>query len=144
MGVSLEESVAEYSCTAAGLLVAPPPSFYTTTITTVGTAAHSYPPASSPRGALAVPVARQLPPRSLIGRWHGSVPLPDPASCTDCRRRLVFHADPSPLPAAIARQHRHPCLRGIWLARAGWPKPAGPGFCESGAATMGSTNYFFF
>lgn len=87
--VSLEESVAEWLCTAAGSgLLVPPLLLH-----------HHYyfhhhhrplSPAPHPRllpcTALRLPslgnCLRALPACSVIGRWHGGVPLPDPASCT--------------------------------------------------------------
>lgn len=76
---------------------------------------------------------RILPACSVIGRWHGGVPLPDPASCADyCL--LVFQCTP------ISHSHPHthtysppPCSRcqathlGIpasWEFH--WPEQDGP------------------
>lgn len=95
--VSLEEKVAECSCTAAGF--APP---CTTTISTLDPPLLSCLP---PLAALRLPSLGNcllpLPACLVIGRWHGGVPLPDLASCTHYCLLMFQHT----LPLSYERVH---------------------------------------
>lgn len=92
-GVSLEESVAEWLCTAAGSGLSVPPHTHFPLLLLQHYQQHHYnlglssPFLSLARTALWLPLLgnclRILPACSVIGRWHGSMPLPDPASCAD-------------------------------------------------------------
>lgn len=99
--VSLEESVAEWLCTAAGsgLSASPPPAPLPLLPPQPPLPVKPLPPRFLPRTALQLPLLgnclHPLPACSVIGRWHGGVPLPDPASCTDyCL--LMFQHTPTP------------------------------------------------
>lgn len=117
--VSLEESLAERLCTAAGCGLLVPPYFPLRLL-------HHYhhhhsnlappPPPSLAHTALWLPslgnCLRILPACSVIGRWHSGVPLPDPASCADyCLLMFQRSSHPSIPPhthlllAPVARQH---------------------------------------
>lgn len=75
---------------------------------------------------------RALPAWSVIGRWHGAAPLPDPASCTDyCLLMFSVYTLPSSLRHPLTHTHTPPapfalvarqliqasCLSGISLAQ---------------------------
>lgn len=135
--VLLEESVAEWLCTAAGsgLLV---PSSSSCCLHHYHHHRHCTPPTPTPHrlSPCTTPLLlslgnclRALPACSVIGQWRGGVPSPDSASCTDCCV-LVFRTPPHSTfihahiqvatppppptppqpPAVIARQHTQASL----------------------------------